>query len=214
MCRLHHVIWDWNGTLLDDVGLCVDIVNGMLLRRGCSPIDVAHYRTVFDFPVQTYYERVGFDFSRETFEEAAGEFVQAYATRVCECSLQDGARQLLELFAARGIRQSVLSATEQGQLDEMVTAFGLEHVFDHVVGQADYRAEGKTRTAERLFRSLSVAADETLLLGDTTHDESVAHAAGVNCILVSVGHQCRDKLVGTGAPVVQSLLEIPKLLAR
>jgi len=214
MDHVRHVVWDWNGTLLDDVGLCVEIINGMLVRRGCSPIEVQHYRTVFDFPVQAYYERVGFDFSRETFEEAAGEFVHAYASRVGECSLQEGARELLELFAARGIPQSVLSATEQGQLDKMVAEFGLGHLFDRVVGQTNYHAEGKTRTAERLFRSVSVAADKMLLIGDTTHDYSVAHAAGVSCVLVCVGHQCREKLVRTGAPVVQALHEIPKLLAQ
>ena len=85
MQRCSHVIWDWNGTLLDDVWLCVDIINAMLGRRGVPALDRERYRRIFDFPVPIYYERAGFDFSRETFAAAADEFCDEAARRVGEC---------------------------------------------------------------------------------------------------------------------------------
>ena len=52
-----HVIWDWNGTLLDDAWLCVDVMNGMLCRRALPVLTPAKYEESFDFPVLDFYRR-------------------------------------------------------------------------------------------------------------------------------------------------------------
>ena len=49
----HHVIWDWNGTLVDDAWLCVEIINELLARRGLAPITPCKYSAVFGFPLRT-----------------------------------------------------------------------------------------------------------------------------------------------------------------
>lgn len=57
------ILWDWNGTLLDDVQLCVDALNRLLARYGYPQrYDRDQYRAIFGFPVQEYYARAGFDF--------------------------------------------------------------------------------------------------------------------------------------------------------
>ena len=70
-----HVIWDWNGTLLDDAWLCREIMNGQLKRRGHATISRERYEEVFDFPVEGYYRKVGFRWDQETFTEAGTEFI-------------------------------------------------------------------------------------------------------------------------------------------
>ena len=54
--KYKHIIWDWNGTLLDDRWLCVDGINNGLLKRGLTPITEETYMNVFTFPVKNYYE--------------------------------------------------------------------------------------------------------------------------------------------------------------
>ena len=68
--KYKHVIWDWNGTLVDDTWLFVDIMNGVLKDRNLQGITLDDYRNVFDFPVQDYYTKLGFNFSEEAFETA------------------------------------------------------------------------------------------------------------------------------------------------
>lgn len=208
MNEYSHVLWDWNGTLLDDVWLCVDIVNAMLARRGRPGIDLQRYKAIFDFPVRGYYERAGFDFSREAFESACTEFCNEYARRVGECRLHDDTRTVLEGWAARGIRQIVLSTTEQSRLEAMVAAFGIAHLFDDIVGQADHYAAGKAARARALLAALGIGGDRVLLIGDTTHDADVAREIGVGCALVSAGHHTHEKLVRTGVRVVEHLSRI------
>ncbi len=212
MNRYCHIIWDWNGTLLDDVWLCVDIVNGMLTRRGVPGIDIRRYKEIFDFPVRTYYERAGFDFSQETFGFAATEFCDEYARRVGECCLHDGAKELLQKCNASGVRQSILSATEQGRLETMIAAFGLSTMFGSVVGQSDHYATGKVRKAKELVAGLDAPSGEVLLIGDTTHDSYIAGEVGVDSVLVAMGHHSREKLEKTGTRVVGELSHVEGLL--
>ena len=208
MINCQHILWDWNGTLLDDVWLCVDIINKMLARRGAPSIDIQRYKAIFDFPVQGYYQRAGFDFSKETFGVVVTEFCDEYERRVCECSLHDGARTLLENFAKVGIPQSIISATEQTRLETNVSASGIMSLFDRVIGQTDHYAAGKAGKAKQWLTSQDIPGDKVLLIGDTTHDAHVAEGIGSYCILVSRGHHPREKLEGTSAWVVEELSQL------
>lgn len=212
MNKYSHVLWDWNGTLLDDVWLCIDIFNGMLSERGKPSINYRKYRDIFDFPVRVCYERAGFDFSLETFDCAATEFCDEYAKRVGECKLHEGAKEILDLFAESGVCQSILSATEQTQLEEMLSAFGLSAMFERVVGQSNHYANGKIQRGKKLVDSLGISCNYILLIGDTTHDRFIAEEVGVDSVLVATGHHTREKLQERSARVFDNLLDIQSIL--
>ena len=61
--KYKHILWDWNGTLLDDMWLCVESLNRILKKRERPPLDEKTYKETFSFPVKKYYETLGFDFS-------------------------------------------------------------------------------------------------------------------------------------------------------
>ena len=94
--RERYLIWDWNGTLLDDVETCVDVMNGMLERRGLAPLkSVECYRGIFTFPVREYYKKAGLDPARESFEKLALEYISEYNRRALSCGLVPYAREIL-----------------------------------------------------------------------------------------------------------------------
>jgi len=202
-CR--HVIWDWNGTLLDDAWLCRDIMNGMLRRRDMPTLTEERYRDLFDFPVIDYYRRVGFDFERESFEELGTEFIVEYERRRLEAGLQEGARETLETLRRRGVTQSVLSAYKQNTLEEMVSYFGLRDYFLALIGLNDHYAAGKLENARQWIARLDYGPHEVMLIGDTVHDHEVAREIGVDCVLLACGHHSEEKLKTCGVPVLNSL---------
>lgn len=85
------VVWDWNGTLLDDVEVCIETVNAMLRQRNLPTLEsVDQYQNVFTFPVIDYYRRVGFDLERESFEALSEEYMRGYHERAVRCGLFGG----------------------------------------------------------------------------------------------------------------------------
>lgn len=199
------IIWDWNGTLLDDVSLCLDIMNRMLDERGMQRIGPVRYRQIFDFPVQGYYQRLGFNFELEPFEQLAAAYCDQYDVRVRECALQYDARAMLERLSRNGVSQSVLSSQEQGALEDALRLFRIDYHFSEVVGRSDRHALGKIDNGRALLERLGADPSSTLLIGDTVHDFEVADALGLHCILVAHGHHSRERLEAVHDDVVPSL---------
>ena len=200
-----HLIWDWNGTLLDDAWLCREIMNGQLRRRGLPEIDQERYEAVFDFPVEKYYRTLGFDWRRETFEDAGTEFILEYEKRKKECRLQIGAKKLLQRVEQEGISQAVLSAYSHPTLEEFLRHFGVRGHFRSVAGNRDHYAAGKVEQGLEMLKALHVRTEDTVLIGDTTHDAEVARAMGVDCFLIPCGHNSRQRLERCGVPLLAGL---------
>jgi len=207
--RYRHVIWDWNGTLLDDAWLCVEILNGLLRDAGLPPISVEDYRASFSFPVINFYRKVGFDFADVSFDAISERYISAYNGRRYECSLQPRVREALEQIRAAGLEQSVLSAYHQDTLREVVAHYGLTNYFTHLSGLDNIRAEGKLDRGRAHLRALELheAPHIVVLIGDTSHDHEVAAALGADCLLLDHGHMHADRLDACGVPLVGSIDE-------
>ncbi|MFO7617836.1 MAG: HAD hydrolase-like protein [Bacteroidales bacterium] len=211
---ISHIIWDWNGTLLNDKWLCIESINTLLLQRGLAPIDENRYAGIFGFPVKSYYERAGFDFTSEPYEKPAMEFIRLYDERRTECALQPGAQGVLEAVRRLGIGQSLLSASEKGVLEEMTAHHGIRGYFDHLKGLNDHYAHGKEDLGRELMLQIGCRPEEVLMVGDTCHDSEVAAALGLECILYTGGHHPEDRLMRCGRILLNRLEAIPELLIR
>lgn len=111
------VVWDWNGTLLDDVEVCIETVNAMLRQRNLPALEsVDQYQNVFTFPVIDYYRRVGFDLERESFEALSEEYMRGYHERAVRCGLFADAEPGIKQLREQGVPSLILSASRQDHL--------------------------------------------------------------------------------------------------
>jgi phosphoglycolate phosphatase len=67
--KYKNIIWDWNGTLIDDLDIAVKSICTLLVEHELPEISVEKYRNVFGFPVRKYYEDIGFDLSKHSFDQ-------------------------------------------------------------------------------------------------------------------------------------------------
>ncbi|MDI1248876.1 MAG: HAD family hydrolase [Lacunisphaera sp.] len=206
-----HIIWDWNGTLIDDLDYCIGIMNGILQRRGLPELDRARYHAVFDFPVRDYYARLGFDMAKDSFETLSVEFIGAYDAHRLECPLQPDTLRTLAAVQAAGLTQSILSAYRHETLLDVVGHFGLLPHFIHLAGLDNIYAHSKAELGRVQLAKLALPPREILLVGDTVHDLDVARELGVDCVLVAAGHHPADKLRRHHDRVLNSLAELPPL---
>ena len=210
---ISHIVWDWNGTLLDDVALCLSALNSVGGRRGIPPLTLERYRGIFTFPVIDYYKAAGFDFTHEPFSSPAEEWVAAYKDGVRTLARPyAGAGAVLACLARAGFRQTLLSAHEHELLVELVCHFGLDSHFSRIMGIGDIYAAGKCELGLAWLAESGVAPEAILMIGDTLHDNEVAQAMGVLCILIAEGHQSRERLREAGVPVLDSVVHVPAFL--
>ncbi len=204
------VIWDWNGTLLDDMDVCLGIMDNILARRGLAPIgSLDRYREIFTFPVKDYYALAGLDLDVEDFVDLAEEYMSGYRAREDQCGLMRGARETLCALDSMGIAQVLASASRLDDLQRQVHAHGLDGMFRAVLGMSDQLGGGKSGLAAGYIRDNGLDPDSVFFVGDTVHDWEVAQSVGCRCVLVAGGHQSRTRLAATGAAVLDSITELP-----
>lgn len=199
------ILWDWNGTLLNDALTCVNTMNHMLKRRRMPVLNLEFYKDVFGFPVIDYYRNIGFDFNKDSFEKLSVEFIDLYNRDMGSAPLAEGAKEVLEFFRASGRQNVIVSAMKQDMLINSVRDKGLDKYFTDILGINNIYAASKSSMAIEYVRREKLDISEILFIGDTEHDFEVAEEIGCRCILIVDGHQSEERLQATGAELVSSL---------
>jgi len=206
--NMRSIIWDWNGTLLDDLDFCISTINILLKKRNLNTLNRATYKEFFSFPVKNYYQAIGFDFTKEDFAIPAREFIDLYDNGVKSCKLHKPTSEVLAFFQEKGFRQFVLSAMKQEMLEQTLKYNSIYNYFEGVYGLDDHYAVSKIERGQQLITEFNISKKSTWIVGDTTHDFEVARKLGIKCILIADGHQSEERLKKTGLNVLTELKEL------
>lgn len=210
--KYKHIIWDYNGTILDDTLMVLDVLNTMLKRRDMTVKSIEEYREIFDFPIYDYYKRVGFDFDKENFDDLANEFMELYDGMLADCSLRQGMLRFMQNLEKQGYKQSILTAGRETNVVKEVKEFGVNKYVKKITGLDDNKAESKVILASKHLDKIKTDAKDILFIGDTTHDKVVANEIGCDCVLLAGGHQSVARLKKANDMVARDLEDIKKYL--
>lgn len=206
-------MWDWNGTLFDDLPAVVSAVNVSLARLGVDPIDEAEYRRHYRRPVHLFYESIlGRSVGPAEMAEVDRVFHDAYKPLADRIDLGEDASRAVEAVSEAGLTQSVLSMWWHEDLAPAVTRLGLAPRMVAVDGHRGEAGEPKadhlTRHVDRMCSIVpGLGRSEIVMIGDITDDASAAAACGIGCVLYDGGSQPVEALRATGRPVASSLVE-------
>ncbi len=206
------VIWDFNGTILNDLEWAASSMNELLRKRSLPTIDSATHRRIFQFPVSDYYRHLGFDLVREEHCDISDEFHKVYQSGIGCCSFNPGITEALEYLGEYGIDQFVLSAAEEEMLVSWVHMLGVQGRFKGVYGLSDRLATSKEQRCRDLIADFDLDPSVTLFIGDTDHDVEVASAVGCRPVAVLQGHQDRFRFASVDCEVYDSFHDLVRAL--
>lgn len=198
--KYQYIIWDWNGTIMDDVEIALDAVNDMLSQWHRPAISLQEYRKAMDTPIIHFYEHF-FNMKVTSFEWIAARFHEYYAANQERLSLHEGVLQQLEKFHQAGCRQFVLSSSATDIIGRYATSYGIHDYFETILGADNLLSESKIQRAVTYCKEQQIDLTYAVLVGDTVHDYEVARELGVDCVLLACGHQDRESLTACGCPV-------------
>ena len=206
---MSYILWDWNGTLLDDTQAALDTLNLMLRRRGRKTIEMGYYRDRFAFPCRPFYEEIGMSVPDAEWDALAREYHEIYGAQPFRLNAETIAA--LQRVKAAGARQSIISALRQDMLDAVTRALGVAPYMECVYGTDNLDGASKLVRARELMAKLVAAEGERIrsdvvMIGDALHDKEVADALGVRCVLCGQGSHAAWRLREV-APTGETLLE-------
>ena len=199
-----YIIFDWNGTLIDDAFVFVNVLNVLLKRRGLEGVNLHRYRELFCFPIKSFYKQIGLDVSDAAFTQLKIEFVKEYNKRQYDAELFINTKSILQKLHNNKLL-FVLSASNQNTLNRLIRHYKIQQYFQHVVGVDNDIADGKIEQGKKLIKKIGGSIHDAVLVGDTDHDYEVATNLEIDSILISHGHQSGARLGNLNARVVESL---------
>lgn len=207
-----YVLWDWNGTLFNDIDACINSINKSLQGNNLPLMTRERYLDLFCFPVEKYYQKLGFDFNKSSYAELAKEYIDNFLVESKSIALlHDGVKEILDYIQGIGIKQSILSASEKEILIERLEFYDIKKYFDEIMALDNIYAESKIELGTKWINSRK-GNEKIVLIGDSPHDYEVASAMKIDCILFTGGHSPKEKLKKTKAVIVDDLCQIKEYI--
>lgn len=209
--KYDYLVLDFNGTIIDDVDLCLNILNHLLEERNYKKVSLEEYKHIFTFPIKKYYINAGFDLEKYSFTSISNEFISLYQKASLNCKLYEGINELIDKCNNNRIKVVLLSASQIDNLKEQTDHFGLSEKFEAILGTSNIEAASKVEIGKNYFKDKQ--DKKILFVGDTTHDAEVASAIGADALLITHGHQARDILLKANPlKVIDSFKEVADIL--
>lgn len=160
--KYKNILWDWNGTLIDDVGVALEAVNIMLERRSLPKINIGQYYSYVDTPIIRFYEKC-FDMTKDDEGTLLPEYQRLYAELAQELPKNDTTYKTVKALQDKRFRQFIVSSCEQNILNNWLARYGITHFFEAVTGADNLCAESKTERAIHLMGNYGLEPSETVL---------------------------------------------------
>jgi phosphoglycolate phosphatase len=192
--KYKYIFFDFNGTVIDDLDLCLDLLNQILIKQNKPTKTVEEYKEIFGFPIIDYYKAAGVTFEKDSFEDLSNWFIKIYQPESFKCSLFHHSVETFDFLRSKGYKVVLLSASQIDNLLEQCEAFGITKCFDDILGIEDVRARSKVHLAEAYFKKHNIDPKDAFFIGDTLHDAEVAKTVGADFGLVTFGQQSTRRL--------------------
>ena len=205
-----HLVWDWNGTLLDDLSLVVSATNHAFAAVGGRPVGADEHRARFRRPVAEFYAEI---LERAVDEEEFGRldriFHDAYRLGLTTMTLAADAKEAITSWPGT---QSLLSMWFHDELVPAVETYGLAGVFTRVDGlRTEVGGHLKAGHLAEHLAGLGLTGDRVVLIGDSLDDAAAAESVGGVCVLYTGGFTEPARLRASGLPVADTLVEAVEL---
>lgn len=203
--RVKNIIFDWSGTLVDDLPPVLEATNAVLREFGRQELTRDEFRREFRLPFMHWYDEVLPGVSAEDLDRV---FLAAFAASTQAVTVLPHAREFLECCAGAGRRLFVLSSAPRHAVEHQARSLGLHDYFEHIyAGVRDKREH-----IGGILLEQNLPAAETLMIGDMRHDVHTARAGGIASVAVLTGYEFPE-VIATAMPdlTVNDLAELRAL---
>jgi phosphoglycolate phosphatase-like HAD superfamily hydrolase/ADP-ribose pyrophosphatase YjhB (NUDIX family) len=205
---IRNIIFDWSGTLVDDLPAVLQASNFVLAQAGKPAMSLATFRAEFALPFKKFYDRHTPEVPMEQLEHWFHASFKEAQTSVVELP---HARTFLEFCRAHKIRTFLLS-TVHG--DYFKTQCGVTG-FDVFLDRPYTDVWDKREKIHEILRENNLRADETLFIGDMEHDIATAKHGGIHSCAVLTGYNTLEQLRAASPDlIVEHLSELRAVLEK
>jgi phosphoglycolate phosphatase-like HAD superfamily hydrolase/ADP-ribose pyrophosphatase YjhB (NUDIX family) len=205
---IRNIIFDWSGTLVDDLPAVLKASNYVLTQSGRPAMTLDKFRAEFALPFKKFYDRHTPDVPMDQLEAWFHAEFRESQDSVVELP---HARKFLEFCRAHKIRTFLLSTVHGEYFETQCKVTG----FDAFLDKPYTDVWDKREKIHEILRDNNLKPDETLFIGDMEHDIETAKHGGVHSCAVLTGYNTLEQLRAAKPDlIVEHLEELRRVLEK
>jgi phosphoglycolate phosphatase-like HAD superfamily hydrolase/ADP-ribose pyrophosphatase YjhB (NUDIX family) len=205
---IRNIIFDWSGTLVDDLPAVWKATNYVLTQSQKPELTLEQFRAEFCLPFTLFYDRHVPHVDFPQLEDWFHLRFRQVQDSVCELP---HARRFLEFCRERKLRTFLLSTVHREHFAVQAGVTG----FDEYLEKPYVNVWDKRKKIHEILLENGLAPEETLFIGDMQHDIETARHGGVHSVAVLTGYNTLEQLRAVKPDlVVEHLGELQEILVR
>lgn len=213
MSRFDCIIWDWNGTLVDDVHIACKAVNSILRDLGRREINMEQYYHLMRDGMGSYYDYLFYP-DKVPYDKIFLLFSKYYDEYIKTASLHRGTSEVLSAIKDMGITQTIVSSSHKNKVSRDAAAFGIDSYFDELLGADDLLVGSKVGRAADYLKRHGFEPKNALVVGDMMHDAEMAAEIGAECVIIPNGHQSSERLSELNVTMLSDISLLPEYVIK
>ena len=182
---VRNIIFDWSGTLVDDLAAVWTSTNFTIEKSGFPAITLEQFRADFSIPYDLFYERVTPGVSMDLLEKW---YMESYRIEQKKIKPLYYAYEFFDYCKAHKLKTLLLSTIHPDHYKVQSELIRLDFDIEYV------RVMDKRRKILDILRENQLSAEETIFIGDMQHDVETAKLGGIGSCAVLTGYNKREQL--------------------
>lgn len=194
------VVYDWNGTLLDDMDAVIEALNVILRKYNRPVIEHEPFRELCLYPFPILYGRLGFNEQEiETLcKEGNCIFHDKYELLAANAPLRKGAIELLEFSKKYKVQNLILSNHMVDAIGVQLERLKIKDYFSKVLAfasrESQYKDISKGERLRLYLKDNSINPETTLIIGDSEEECEIARALNLTSVAITGGTVSENRL--------------------
>lgn len=214
-------VFDWNGTIFDDLPANVGASNACFGLFGLQPLSTDDYLATFTFPIIHFYVKNGVsaDEYLARMDEAGACFQTTYSRLSAACSIRPEAPALFDWLLDQGYRLIILSNYLKDRVAADLARFHIAHYFTEILANDAFSRHTHTETnkierMEAYLRVHGIAPEDAFIVGDSLEEIDVGRHLGMRYFSITGGSVGADRLKAVNPThLIDNLAEIRTILS-
>lgn len=211
------VVYDWNGTLLDDVGISFDCFLITLEMLGAKPPTLEEYKNNYDIPIRRLYMASGVpeQLFLEKINGVFHTFYSHYKQRADKAVLRSGVADTLSSLHGKNVKQIIASNDIGDRIKHQITRLSINDFIHDVVAFSDMesRKVPKGELLKQYMKREKIPAHNAVMVGDVMEEIQIARELGMASIAITDGYVTESRLRAAKPDhVIHSITELEPIL--
>jgi len=215
-----HLVFDWNCTLLDDIGALHECTNRLLEGVDHPPVSLEFFRSHYDIPFRQLYNNLGLapEQVQKLIHANNTQFHDLYESLARQTALRDGAVWVLQQAKAHNIAAYILSNHLVDPIREQLQRLGIEAFFTEILAYADRAAQQqrsltKGEQLQQFMRDKEIRDFDAIIVGDSVEEIEIAREQGLISVAITGGCVSEERLIAAQPDyVIHSLHELKPIM--